>query len=208
MSRLLIVGAGGHGKVVAEAAVSTGNWDEIAFLDAKYPAIKKVLIYPVIGNVDNAVNFLPDFDSTVVAIGNSDIRMNIINDLHESGFLLPTIIHSTACISPSATLDAGSVVFAHAVINADARLGRGCIVNTSAIIEHDCCLEDGVHICPNASVGGGVEVGECSWIGIGSSVVHYIKIGDRVIIGAGAAVTENVEAGLTVVGVPAKRIVK
>lgn len=208
MKNLLIVGVGGHGKVVGDAACSMGCWDNIAFLDAKHPDIKDVLGYPIIGTVGQASEFLINFSSAVVAIGNNDVRMNIIEELLGKGFSFPVIAHQSACISLSATLGEGSVVFANAVINVDARLGRGCIVNTSAVIEHDCCVGDGVHICPGVSMGGGVKVGDQSMIGIGSSIVHSVELGSYVTVGAGAAVVTDVEAGLTVVGVPAKEIAK
>ena len=208
MNNLLIVGAGGHGKVVSDAAFSMGCWDNIAFLDAKYPDLKEVIGYSVIGSVDQAVEFLKKYPSVVVAVGDNNIRMNLMDDLVGKGFSIPVIIHRSAWVSPSASLGEGSVVFANAVINASAQLGRGTVVNTSSIIEHDCCLGDGVHICPGVCMGGGVTIGNRSFIGVGSSIIHSVDLGVGVTVGAGAVVAGNIQSGFTVVGVPAKQIVK
>lgn len=209
MRRLLIVGAGGHGKVVAEAAESMRVWKEISFLDDQYPEMGKVLNYSVIGMIKDASKFLSEYDSTVVAIGNSDIRLDLIENLSSLGYLLPLITHSTAWVSPSASLAAGCVVLANAVVNAEASIGMGCVINTSAVIEHDCHLGNGIHACPNSSLGGGVNVGDHAWIGIGCSVIHCVSIGERVIMGAGSVVTNDIgENDITVAGVPAKRVSK
>lgn len=209
MNRLLIVGAGGHGKVVAEAAESMDFWDEISFLDDKYPVMKGVLSYSIIGKVADAYDFLSEFNSVFVAVGNANVRMSLMKNLYKLGFLLPSLTHSEAWVSPSATLGAGSVVLAKAVVNADAFLGEGCIVNTSAVVEHDCYLDEAVHVCPNSALGGGVKVGEYSWLGLGCVVIQCLHIGERVVVGAGAVVIHSIEEnGITVVGIPAQKVVK
>lgn len=204
MKKLLIVGAGGHGKVVAEAALSTNEWGEVLFLDAKFPRLNELLGYPVIGTIDEAKNFLNEFRYAVVAVGDAVARMRLINKLTVLGFRLPVIIHQRAWVSPSANLGEGSVVFSGAVINANASLEMGCIVNTAAIVEHDCCLGAGVHLSPNAALGGECVIGDCSWIGVGANIINGIRIGEGVTVGAGAAVVRSVASGRTVVGVPAK----
>lgn len=206
MSQLLILGAGGHGKVVVEAAVAMGGWDKIAFLDDQYPKLKVMLGHAVVGSVEDAFDFADDYDSAVVALGNAKLRMNLLNKLDDLGFCLPSIIHPLSYISPSASIGKGNVIFPYAVVNAAVTIGDGCILNTAAVVEHDCSLDCGVHVCPGVHIGGGVSIGEMCWVGIGSSVTHSIAIGNDVIIGAGSAVINSIEANQTVVGVPARRV--
>jgi len=200
---LLILGAGGHGKVVADAALLQGQWSEIAFLDNAPPA-QAVLGLPVLDGSQPLARLRERYGSAAVAIGDADRRMARLDELQREGFELPLIQHPSAIVSPFAELEAGCVVFANSVINAGSRLGRGCILNTAASIDHDCTLGDGVHIAPGARIAGGVRIGARSWIGIGACVREYIAIGDNVTVGAGAAVVNDVAAGRIVRGVPAR----
>jgi len=203
VSRLLVIGAGGHGKVVAEAAIASGQWQQIAFLDGRFPGLSRVLAWPVIGSDQAAVEFLGEFPAIFVAIGDNRLRSSLTEKLEESGFALPSVIHPTSWVSPSAQIGRGTILVAGAVINAGAKLGRGCIVNTGATVDHDCSIADGVHISPGAHIGGDGVIGARTWIGIGASVRHGVRIGADVVVGAGAAVVEDVADGITVVGVPA-----
>lgn len=207
MRRLAIIGASGHGKVIADAAICTG-WKDIVFFDDNWVRLTHIFDWPVVGRSEKLVKDVHHFDGVVIAIGNNEIRQNKAKKLAEAGIsLLSTIIHPTACISRYATIGQGSVIFAGAVLNPNSHIGDNCIINTNATIEHDCVLGDGVHISPNASLGGHVCVDDLSWIGIGASVRQQITIGRRVIVGAGAAVVNNVPDYATAVGVPA-RIIK
>lgn len=207
MSRLVIVGAGGHGKVVLDAAVCSGRWQQIGFIDDSEPAKTECLGYPVLGTFANLLAS-QDKPDVVVAIGNNQARLAKATQLLDAGFTLVSVIHPNAIISAFAQIDVGSVVFAGAVVNPGAQLGKAVIVNSQAVIEHDCVLHDGVHISPNAALAGGVTVGRCSWVGIGACVIQQVTIGGDVMIGAGAAVTKSIPDGVTAVGVPAKVIQK
>lgn len=204
MNQLLILGAGGHGKVMAEAAEAKGVWDNIAFLDDRYAMLDGSLRWPVLGKIERAGQFISDFSHATVAVGDSRMRLEWLDMLAGHGFRIPSLIHPKAWVSPSASLAEGCVVMANATVQADARLGRGCIVNTGASVDHDCRLGEGVHVCPGASVGGEVFVGNGSWLGIGCSVIQGIRIGGHVTVGAGAAVISDIGDCLTVVGVPAR----
>lgn len=208
MTGLLIVGAGGHGKVVADTAYESGRWDKIAFLDDRYPLLNSSLLWPVLGKIEQASSFLLDYPNLAIAIGDNLLRLELIHCFTELGFLMPIIVHPTAFVSKSAIIGAGTVVFAQAAINAGSQIGIGSIVNTGATIDHDCAVGDGVHISPGAHLAGNVTVGSYSWLGIGSSVIQQISIGENVIIGAGAVITKNVPNDVTVVGVPGKIIRK
>lgn len=205
MSLLAILGASGHGKVIADAAMSTGLWTSVVFYDDAWPNKEYNGLIPILGDSESLVALAKKPD-VFVAIGNNKIRLSKQNELEGKGFNIATVIHPRASVAGSALLAPGTVVMAGAVINSDAVLGKSCIVNTNAVVEHDCQLGNGVHISPNASLAGGVVVGETSWIGIGASVVQLISIGSNVIVGANAAVIRDVPDNQTVVGVPAKII--
>jgi len=200
---LIIVGAGGHGRVLADAAEASACWGDIAFLDDCYPKLKLSGSWPVIGNINDAPKMLQNFSDACVGIGNNVTRLKLLNNLQQLGFNLPIIVHPNATISSYVKLGYGTVVFAQAVINIGASLGVGCIVNTGAKIDHDCILGMAVHISPGVNLAGGVVIGDCSWIGIGVSVKQLIVIGQGVTVGIGSAVIKNLPNGVTAVGVPA-----
>lgn len=195
MSSLRIIGAGGHGRVLADIAEAMG-YKEIAFLDAAYPEMARSGAWDVIGTP-------ADLEGGAVAlgIGDNQTRMGLLETVPAD---LVTLVHPSATVSPHAEIGAGSVICAGAVVAPFAKLGRGCIINTGASVDHDCVISDGVHVSPGARLGGGVFVGARSWIGIGAVVREYKSIGADVMIGAGAAVTRDVETGARMGGVPAR----
>ncbi|MBH0093524.1 acetyltransferase [Pseudoalteromonas sp. SCQQ13] len=201
---LAIVGASGHGKVVADIAEQLGFI--VNFYDDAYPSKTHIEHWPIHGTCADLIalnNTSTAPNDVVVAIGNNNIRQQKIQLLQQNSFNLITLIHPTAVISQYATIAQGSVVFAGAIINAFANIGVGCIVNTSAIIEHDCAIGDFTHICPNTALAGGVIIGTKSWVGIGSQVKQLITIGDNCIIGAGSTVVKNIPDNVTAFGSPA-----
>ncbi|QNI75247.1 acetyltransferase [Synechococcus sp. MVIR-18-1] len=209
MASLLLLGAGGHARVVAETALSTGRFSSIAFLDDRCsgPAqLPDQLGWPVIGPFSAAHDrqICQQFQAALVAIGNATVRLQWLPRLAAAGYELPVVIHPTAWLSPSAQLGAGSVVFAQAAIQAQAMIGSGAILNTGCSVDHDAQLGDGVHICPGARLAGEVQVGDRSWIGIGASMIQQICIGADVTVGAGASVVRDLPDGVTAVGVPAR----
>lgn len=206
MKRLAIMGASGHGKVVAETA-ELNKWDEIVFFDDAWPNIIQNGPWPVSGNFSILKDKKNEFDGILVAIGNNVIRILKYQELIGIGAEISTLIHPDATVSKYADIGQGSVIFAKSVINAGTRLGLGCIVNTSATIDHDCLLGQGVHLSPGSHLAGGVKVGDLSWIGIGACVRELIEIGNRVIVGAGAVVVKNISENQMVAGVPAEPLV-
>ena len=209
MTALLILGAGGHARVLAETALAQGGFSEIAFLDdhAHQQNDPTVLGWPVLGPLHRAseLSMLKSFQAALVGIGNASKRLHWLDQLGTIGYQRPRLIHPTAWVSASASLGPGSVVFAHAAVQALAHLGTGVILNTACSVDHDVHLADGVHIGPGARLAGDVHVGARSWIGIGSCVIQQVRIGADVMVGAGAAVTQDLEDGVTAVGVPARR---
>lgn len=199
--KLAVVGAGGHGKVVAELAAALGTYGEIVFLDDRVQG--SVNGFPVIGTTLLLENSLSpeQFD---IAVGNNHIRRQIAEKAAALGFALPVLVHPDATVSPSATVGQGSVVMAKAVVQAGSVLKDGVIVNTAATVDHDCLLDAFVHISPGAHLSGNTRIGEESWIGTGACSRQQIRIGSRATIGAGAVVVRDVSDGMTVAGNPTK----
>ncbi|WP_457981123.1 acetyltransferase [Ectopseudomonas composti] len=205
MKRLAILGASGHGKVVADTAECCG-WQSVEFYDDAWPRLQENSRWPVVGDTESLMGRLGDFDGVIVAIGNNHIRHAKLLELQAAGGRLATLIHPTAIVSRYATVGEGTVVFAGAAINTDARINFGGILNTGCSIDHDCVLGDVVHISPGVRLAGGVRIGDLSWIGIGASVRQLIRIGSSVTVGAGSVVVSDIPNDLTVAGVPAKKI--
>lgn len=203
MKRLAILGASGHGKVVADTAEVCG-WTEVLFFDDVWPSLTSNGVWDVVGRGQDLFEIAHEFDGVLVAIGNNAIRQAKLTALVQHGATLATLMHPQAYVSRHANVGAGSVVFAGAVLNAGASVGVGGILNTGCSVDHDCFLADAVHISPGARLAGGVTIGECSWVGIGACVKQLISIGANVVVGAGAAVVSDVGEGMTVVGVPAR----
>jgi sugar O-acyltransferase (sialic acid O-acetyltransferase NeuD family) len=206
MKRLAILGAGGHARVVADAAEAYG-WAEISLFDDAWPNVAAGP-WPVLGSGSDLEARLVQFDGVVIAIGANAVRLDKQRRLLERDAPLVSIIHPAATVSRHALLGAGSVVFAGAVINPGVETGNAVIINTAATIDHDCRLGDAVHISPGAHVAGGVRIGDESWIGIGASVKELISIGARVKVGAGSAVVASIADNMKVVGIPARPLQK
>lgn len=196
MNRLIIIGASGHGKVIADIAMKNG-YKEIVFLDDN-PQILECAGFPVIGKTADANQLGGD---KIVAIGNPAIRERI-----QETIPTVTLVHPDAVISRRVTLGEGTVVMAGAVINSDAVIGNGCIINTGASVDHDCRIGDFVHISVGAHVAGTCNIGERTWIGAGATVSNNITICGDCMIGAGSVVVRDITESGTYVGCPAKRI--
>lgn len=195
LKKLIIIGASGHGKVIADIAVRVGYGD-IVFLDDDQN-IKECAGFPVIGKTYEAKGMDGD---KIVAIGNPKIRERIQEEL--SGVI--TLIHPDAVISRRVEIGEGSVIMAGAVINSDVVIGNGCIINTGASVDHDCKIEDFGHISVGAHVAGTCEIGKRTWIGAGATVSNNVNICGDCMIGAGAVVIKDIEKPGTYVGVPAR----
>ena len=205
MNRLAILGASGHGKVVADSAERAG-WKEIEFYDDAWPKCDTNGVWHVVGDTKALLSKLSQYDGVIVAIGHNHTRLKKHMELLDHGATLVSIVHPGAEISQYVELGIGSVVMAGAIINVDSKLGASCIVNTGATIDHDCELGDGVHISPGANLSGSITVGEASWVGVGACIRQLISIGKNTVIGAGAVVVSNVKDSQTVVGIPAREL--
>jgi sugar O-acyltransferase (sialic acid O-acetyltransferase NeuD family) len=202
MSNLLLLGAGGHGRVAAEIAILSHNWDKISYLDDN-KSTKSVNSIPIIGTLEEFRLFKEDYSYAFVAIGNNSIRLRWLHSLMEEGFNTPVLIHPYSFISKTSGIGEGTIVMAGAVINAGSKIGNGCIINTSSSIDHDCIIGDGVHISPGVNIGGYVGIGRLTWVCIGSKIINNIRIGQSAIIAAGSVVTKNIPDNVMAAGVPA-----
>ncbi len=200
LKKLVIIGASGHGKVIADIAVKVG-YEEIRFFDDN-PAKKECGGFPVVGTSRKSVGYMEcDF---IVGIGNAHIRKRIQEQLESEGLHITTLIHPSAVVADSAVIQSGTVVMAGVVINPGAKIGKGCIVNTCSSVDHDCMISDYVHVSVGAHVAGMVHIGAHTWIGAGATVSNNISICGDCMIGAGAVVVKDIERKGTYKGVPAR----
>jgi len=200
--RLGVIGAGGHGKVVADVAGRAG-WTQVVFFDARFTSGDCAHAHwPLFAAPEDAAAH--ECDGYFVAIGNSEERQQWCDWLLDNGLPLVSLVDPSAVVSEYATIEPGVLIVAGAVVNVDSYISQGAIVNTRACVDHDCHIGTYSHICPAAALAGTVKVGAHSWIGIGSQVKQGISIGDAVIVGAGATVVSDIDNDLTVVGTPAR----
>jgi sugar O-acyltransferase (sialic acid O-acetyltransferase NeuD family) len=199
-ARLLILGAGGHGRVAADAALAEG-WQPVVASDRDPVRWGLVLLpqVPVL-SIEDAVA-----RSTVVhvAIGSASARER---EAKAIGLPLATIVHPHATISTHAQIEPGCLLTARCVVAPGARIGTCVIVNHGAVVDHDVQVGDYTHIAPLVSLGGGVRIGSRVLVGSGASVLPGVRIGDDIVIGAGAVVCEDLEAPGVYAGVPARRV--
>ena len=205
--RLIILGAGGHARVIADAILCRQSqpcaFELLGFLDDN-PSLfnKKVLERPVLGSFADLARI--PHEAVVVGIGDNEKRSGVFMDLTNRGETLATVIHPRAIIAHDVVIGKGTVVFAGAVVNTGSIIGEGVILNTGCSVDHDCVIGPHAHICPGSRLGGGVTVGQGAFIGINSAIIHNTKVGEWSTVGAGAAVIRDVAPNVTVVGVPAR----
>jgi len=206
-ARLLIYGAGGHGRVVLDAALQQGHYRILGFLDDE-PALHGRTFHgvEVLGGGELLQNEAHGADWIVVAVGSPRLRADIVARVELPGRRFGTVLHPSAVIGSGATIGAGSMILPMAVVHTDAVLAEHVIVNTGATVDHDARVARCVHIAPGAHIGGGAVLGEGALIGIGASIVPSIQIGKKATVGAGAVVVNDVPDGVTVAGVPARPI--
>jgi acetyltransferase EpsM len=196
-NKLIIIGASGHGGVVADLADLLGY--SVCFWDDDIS--KKVSNYLVLQRGE----IVPENSSLIIGIGSNIIRKNI--SLEYENYSYVSLIHPNSNTSKNTKIGIGSVVIAGACINNGACIGDHCIINTGVVVDHDCVINDFVHVSPNATICGNVKVDEGSWVGAGAIIIQGIKVGKNVTIGAGSVIIKDIPDNATVVGNPG-RIIK
>ncbi|MGH7178239.1 MAG: acetyltransferase [Tepidisphaeraceae bacterium] len=205
----VIVGAGGHGKVVLEILREADRARPVGFLDAD-PSLVGSMVggLPVLG----AINHIPKLRqqkirAAIVAIGDNRARAEYVRVLAEHGLELISAIHPRSSVAASAMIGRNVVVAAGAVVCTEAHIGDSVILNTGCVVEHECEIGQAAHICPCVGLAGRVRIGQRVFVGLGARVIQCMSVGDDATVGAGAVILQDVPAGATVVGVPA-RIIK
>lgn len=202
--KLLVVGAGGQGKVVTDAVLhDPGNRFEIVIADENECKHGQTLLgHKIIAVEKKALKGMAAFH---VAIGDNAARERMSEYLTAEGLANPVLIHVRACVAESALIGQGSFIAAQAVVGPDARIEKGCIINHGAVVDHDCHVGAFSHIAPGATLGGGVRIGRQVLIGAGANILPNVSIGDHCVIGAGAVVLNDLAAGGVYSGVPARK---
>ena len=208
---LVIWGASGHARVIADIVRLKGNFNIVGFIDSVNLNRKGSSFYgaTVLGGQEQ----LELLRSTSVqhlflGIGDCRTRLDLTATIRQFGFELVTLVHPKATLAQDVTLGLGTVIMAGAVINPGCSIGDNVIINTSSSVDHDCFVENGAHIGPGAHLGGGVSVGEGTWVGIGAIIKDKIRIGQGAVIGAGAVVLKDIPDRMVAFGVPAQVIRK
>jgi sugar O-acyltransferase (sialic acid O-acetyltransferase NeuD family) len=186
--RLLIVGAGGHGRAVAEAAIAAQAYVVIGFVDDTFPEPRSVLGFPVLGVTAELDKHLTSAEHIIVAIGNNSVRRRLTAYAKEIGFAVVSVAHPRAIISPSAIVGPGSAIMAGAIVGPGAIIGEGVIVNCGAVVDHNCRVDDFGHLGVNAAMAGGTVLGEGAWMQAGSALSYGVLIKPGEVIGAGVGV--------------------
>lgn len=200
---IILYGAGGHGKVIADAVEKEGKFSIAGFLDSK--ATGTAFDLPILGG-ESAIPALKEkgITAAVVSIGAGDARKSVQEMLKIAGMTIVTVCHPSAQVARGASIGEGTVLMPGAVVGPDTVIGEGCIINTAATVDHDCVIGAFTHIAPGANIAGGVIIGALSHIGIGAALKQGVRIGNNVTVGAGSVVLEDLANGVTAYGVPAK----
>ena len=200
MNRLIIIGAGGHGKVIADVALRNG-YKNICFIDDR--ATGDVMGFPIIGATSEMEHLNDGNTDFVIGIGNNFTRKAIAEAYHVNWV---TLVHPSAQVAFNVEIGQGTVVMANAVINVCAMIGEHCIINSGATVEHDNVINNYAHISPNVALGGTVCIGSLTHLGIGTTVKNNTNICSNCTIGAGSVVVKDIEEAGTYIDIPARKI--
>lgn len=175
---LLILGAGGHGKAVAEAALLSKTWQKVAFVDDRWPELQSVFGLPVLSNIEGLSSIVSQWTSGIPAVGNNGVRKNWLQIIRDSGLNLATVVHPSACVSSSAKIGEGTAIMALAMVGVDVQIGEGSIVNAHCAVDHDATLADFAHLGVGVHLAGGVQIGSSAWLQAGTCAGYQVIVAD------------------------------
>jgi UDP-N-acetylbacillosamine N-acetyltransferase len=208
-NKLIIWGAGGHAKVVADIIRLEDVFEVAGFLDGVDVQRhgENFCSARILGGGEQLELLRQQgIKHAIVAIGDNRARLRLADKFASAGFELAIAIHPRAIVATDITIGAGTVIAAGAVLNPGCTIGRNVIINTAASVDHDCNIGHGSHISPGAHIAGNVTIGSCAWVGLGASIIEKVQVGDDALVGAGALVIRNVPSGVVVAGHPATPI--
>lgn len=188
---LLILGSGGHGKAVAEAALLSGDWNRVLFADDRWPDVNEVLGCLVVSNVANIGNLSESIDGAIAAVGNNILREEWLKAIIQANLPVATVIHPRAFVSDNAQIGKGSAIMAQAMVGVDSKLGVGTIINANATVDHDAILGDYAHLGVGVQIAGGVLVGARSWLQAGCCAGYQVEVADGLVVPPGTALIAN-----------------
>jgi sugar O-acyltransferase (sialic acid O-acetyltransferase NeuD family) len=185
--KLIVVGAGGHGRAVAEAAALRETWSEIVFVDDAYPSQRSSGRWSIVANTKSLTNLIGHEDCVVIAIGNQAVRKRLFGLARDAGATMATIIHPKAWVSQDASVGNGTAIMAGAVIGTHAKIGVGSIVNANATVDHDAVLGDFAHLGVGVQLAGGVIIGDGAWLQAGTCAGYQVHVPPDVVVLPGTA---------------------
>jgi sugar O-acyltransferase (sialic acid O-acetyltransferase NeuD family) len=183
---LLILGAGGQGKAVAEAALLSDQWQRIAFVDDRWPGLCEIFGWPVVSDLAGLVGLQALADGAIAAVGNNVVREQWIKAIRSAGLPLTEVIHPRACVSATAVIGAGTAIMALAMVGVDAVIGEGAIVNANATVDHDATLGDYAHLGVGVQLAGGVKIGAGVWLQAGCTAGYRVVVADGTVCPPGS----------------------
>lgn len=211
-TKLLLIGAGGHCKVILDLLLESKEYEVVGLIDLKERCRENVFGIPVVGTDSDLPKFFKKgIKHCFISVGSAadqSLRIKLYNVARKSKFIFPNLVHPSAFVSSRVSLGTGNYIGPGSIINAGSTIGDNCIINTGAIIEHDCIIGDFVHIASGVTLSGNVTIHNNVHVGAGSSVIQGIKIGINSVIGAGSVVVKDVAACSVAFGNPCKFVRK
>jgi len=210
VERIIVIGGGGHAKVVVDALRAGGVFEPLGVLDLPSRMGEEVLGVPVVGGDEDLPRLVAEgVSACVIALGSTGdpaARVRLFDLAKAAGCSLPVVVHPRAWVSPAATLEEGVFVAANASVGPGSVIGACAIVNTGAVVDHDCRVGRFAHIAPGAALSGMVEVGDRSHIGTGSAVKQGVRIGAGSVVGVGSTVVDDIDEGVIAYGNPCRPV--
>ncbi len=209
MKKILLLGGGGHAKVVISIIRESNEYIIKGIVDKEENIGKKILGIPILYTDSELPSLRKKIDYAFVSVGsvgNPNLRIRLFNILNDLDYNIPYIISKYTIIKENVKIGKGSIIMPGVIVEPDVKIGENCIINTGAVIEHDCIIGDHVHIAPGVTLSGSVRVGRASHVGTGASIVQGIRIGENSIIGAGAVVVKDTPDNVKAYGVPARKV--